>query len=57
MRCVESVDKIYGVVTTGNNWKFLKYEPGIAYIDKPEYYIANVDKILGILVKMIHLEA
>ncbi len=52
-----SVDKIYGVVTTGNNWKFLKYEQGIAYIDKPEYYIANVDKILGILVKMIHLEA
>lgn len=57
MRCVESVDKIHGVVTTGNNWKFLKYEQGIAYIDKPEYYIANVDKILGILVKMIHLEA
>jgi hypothetical protein len=42
MRCVESVDKIHGVVTMGNNWKFLKYEPGIAYIDKPEYYILTV---------------
>jgi len=51
------VDKIYGVVTTGNNWKFLKYEQSIAYIDKPEYYIADVDKVLGILVKMVSMEA
>jgi len=46
--------KIYGTVTTGNAWKFLKYEAGIAYIDVPEYHIANAGKILGILVSMVN---
>jgi len=51
------IDKTYGVVTTGNIWKFLKYNENTAYIDKPEYHIANVNKIMGIFVKMIHEEA
>jgi hypothetical protein len=41
---------IYGAVTTGNTWKFLKYQDDIAYIDLPEYYIVNPNKIVGILV-------
>jgi len=49
--------KIYGAVTTGNTWKFLKYEAGIAYIDIPEYHIANAAKILGILVSMVNQTA
>ncbi len=44
---------IYGVVTTGSTWKFLQYENGKAYIDLPEYYIADVNKIMGILVSMV----
>jgi hypothetical protein len=52
-----AVDKIYGAVTTGNTWKFLKYIDKTAYIDKPEYHIANVNKIIGILMKMISQEA
>jgi len=51
------IDKIYGVVTTGNIWKFLRYNKNTAYIDKSEYHIANVNKIMGIFVKMIHEEA
>jgi len=51
------VEKIYGVVTTGNIWKFLRYNENTAYIDKPEYHITNVNKIMGIFVKMIHEEA
>jgi len=51
------IDKIYGVVTTGNIWKFLRYYKNTAYIDKSEYHIANVNKIMGIFVKMIHEEA
>jgi hypothetical protein len=43
---------IYGAVTTGNAWKFLKYEGDAAYIDVPEYYIANPNKIVGILASM-----
>ncbi|MCI5158358.1 MAG: hypothetical protein D3906_07920 [Candidatus Electrothrix sp. AUS1_2] len=49
--------KIYGAVTTGNTWKFLKYEDGIAYIDVPEYHITDPGKIVGILVAMVNQEA
>ena len=45
----QSVKRIYGVVTTGSLWRFLILEDNMAYIDQPEYFIGNVDKILGIL--------
>ena len=50
------VQQIYGAVTTGNAWKFLKYQDDAAYIDKLEYYISNVGKIMAILVKMVKQE-
>ncbi|WP_333028289.1 MULTISPECIES: hypothetical protein [unclassified Microcoleus] len=43
------VDRIYGSVTTGTNWKFLILEETTLFIDPTEYYIKEVDKILGIL--------
>jgi hypothetical protein len=49
----EHLPIIYGAVTTGSTWKWLKYENNIAYIDLPEYYITNVNKIVGILVAMV----
>ncbi len=52
-----SIDKIYGAVTTGNTWKFLKYENDMAHIDRLEYYISDVSKLMGILVKMMHQKA
>jgi len=48
---------IYGTVTTGNTWKFLKYEDNMAYIDLQEYYIANTAKIVGVLVEMVKQSA
>lgn len=42
------ITTIYGVVTTGTAWRFLKLEDRIVSIDLPEYYIDNVGKILGI---------
>ncbi|RUR78744.1 hypothetical protein PCC6912_35090 [Chlorogloeopsis fritschii PCC 6912] len=45
------VEKIYGSVTTGTNWKFLILEETTVYIDTIEYYIKEVDKILGILMQ------
>ncbi|NMF56747.1 hypothetical protein [Pseudanabaena yagii] len=42
-------DRIYGAVTTGSLWRFLILKDNIVYIDQPEYFIGNVDKILGIL--------
>ena len=55
-READTVDKIYGAVTTGSTWKFLEYRKGTARIDRPEYYIANVNKIIGIFVKMVRQE-
>ena len=40
---------MYGVVTTGTVWKFLKLEGQTIFIDVQDYYIKEVDKILGIL--------
>ena len=43
---------IYGGVTTGDAWKFLKLVEDTAYIDKPYYYLTDLPKIIGIFVKM-----
>ena len=43
------IQTIYGVVTTGNIWKFLKLEKTEVYIDLTEYFINNLEKIFGIL--------
>jgi len=40
---------IYGVVTTGTNWKFLKLVDTELQVDLHEYYILQVEIILGIL--------
>lgn len=44
---------IYGVVTSGNIWRFLKLENKTIYIDSVEYYINQVAQILGILINII----
>jgi hypothetical protein len=45
------IDTIYGAVTTGEIWKFLKLIGTTASIDLTDYYISpNLNKILGILV-------
>jgi hypothetical protein len=43
------IKTIYGAVTSGTNWRFLKLEGKIVYIDTTEYYLRDVEKILGIL--------
>ncbi len=48
---------LYGAVTSGNAWKFMKLRHKTAYIDMKEYYIDNVGKILGILSCMVKGEA
>jgi hypothetical protein len=47
------VQNIYGVVTTGNNWRFLQLAQNIVYIDSMEYYINQIDKIMGILLQLV----
>lgn len=43
------ISTIYGTVTTGTNWKFLKLINQVVEIDLTDYYINNIGKILGIL--------
>ncbi|HLP89535.1 MAG TPA: hypothetical protein VK184_13210 [Nostocaceae cyanobacterium] len=43
------IKTIYGAVTTGDIWKFLKLTDGNLLIDLNNYYIREINKILGIL--------
>jgi hypothetical protein len=44
-----SITEIYGTVTSGTVWKFLKLTKNNVMIDLTEYYLDNLPKILGIL--------
>lgn len=46
-------DPVYGAVTTGTDWKFLKLEGQTAFIDIKDYYINEINQILGILISTL----
>ncbi len=48
------ISEIYGVVTSGTVWKFLKLEKNNVFIDLTEYYVQDLAKILGILATEIN---
>ena len=51
-----AIDTIYGVVTTGEIWRFLYLVGSVAAIDLSDYYLMrDVDKILGILCQGVGL--
>lgn len=50
-----SIPVIHGVVTTGTNWRFLQLEANTVKIDDREYYIDNVERIMGILTSITSL--
>jgi hypothetical protein len=45
---------IYGVVTTGVIWKFLRLEENTVWIDRDDYFIKEINHILGILTHPFH---
>lgn len=47
------VKVIYGGVTTGSIWRFLKLEGQQLWIDDKQYFIAMLDIILGILISIM----
>lgn len=53
----KKIDSIYGVVTTGSAWKFLKLTGNAVFLDKREYHIESIEKIMGILSEMIQQTA
>lgn len=48
-----AIETIYGAVTTGNQWKFLKLDQATAAIDSKDYYIDQLPNIMGILFAMV----
>ena len=53
----QAIEEIYGAVTTGEIWKFLKLCDTTVSIDLTDYYIPlNLNKILGILVQGLGLQ-
>ncbi|RWX49143.1 hypothetical protein VU01_102310 [Candidatus Electrothrix marina] len=53
----ESIDKSYGVITSGNLWRFLKLKGQDVHIDLDDYGIKELREILGILSAMVELKA
>jgi hypothetical protein len=50
----ESVtEKVYGVVTIGDKWKFLEIKEKTVWIDSKDYYLENLDHIMGILSHLV----
>lgn len=47
------ITNIYGAVTTGDIWKFMKLAGSDLFIDLDNYYIKEISKILGILYQSI----
>ncbi len=47
------IETIFGCVTTGEVWQFLKLKDNILFIDEVRYYVDNVEKILGVLQSII----
>ncbi len=45
----EPLRSVYGAVTTGDIWKFLRLDHKTVFVDKPVYYIESIERILGIL--------
>lgn len=49
----KSIEYMYGIVTSGNSWQFLRMEGKTVIIDPDEYTIASVEKLLAILNWMV----
>lgn len=53
----QQIPVVHGVVTTGTNWRFLQLEATTVRIDDREYYIDNVEKLMGILTTITGMPA
>lgn len=51
-----TVKNIYGAVTTGTTWRFIKLTDHKAHIDRDEYYLSDIELLMGILLSIIARE-
>jgi len=48
-----SVDEVFGCVSSGHDWQFMRLRGSICTFDTDLYYLSQTDKILGILVTIL----
>jgi hypothetical protein len=48
-----AIETVFGVVTTGTAWLFLRLKAHTVYLDRTEYHISQPGKIVGILLAML----
>lgn len=47
------IPTVFGVVTTGSLWKFLRLEGNRALVDETEHHISRPEKIVGIFLEIV----
>jgi hypothetical protein len=47
------IEAVFGAVTTGSDWRFLRLQQAVVTLDVKEYYIDSPGKILGILTHIV----
>jgi hypothetical protein len=52
-RAGQSPSTVYGVVTTGTTWRFLRLDGAALAIDRLEYSIEHAGKVLGVLLHCV----
>ncbi len=51
----QPLDVIYGCVSTGDDWQFLKLAHNKIYLDNQRYYLDNISGLLGIFQHIVNL--
>jgi hypothetical protein len=52
----KNTEIMYGCVTTGTEWQFLKLENQTCFIDDKRYYINELPTLLGVLQQIVELQ-
>lgn len=52
-RANKPIDTLYGIITSGEIWKFLKLQGTNATIDTDDYFLNQPEKIVGIILSML----
>jgi hypothetical protein len=55
-RSAAPVPAVFGAVTTGPAWKFLRLAGSTVTLDVPEYYVADLGRIMGILAHLLRAD-
>ncbi len=51
------IQTVYGVVTNGSIWKFMRLTETTVSLDDREYYFSELEKILGVLLSMLDVDS